>query len=396
MISLTIIFAVFASFLVVVSLGSVIEGIRLHRFFERSLRKELPRFTPFASVIVPCRGAESGLKENLEALFAQNYPNHEVIFVTGGEADGSVPVIRGFLDRPHTKLVFAGEAKGESQKVRNLRIAVEAVASESEVFVFVDSDARPSEMWLRSLVAALADESVGVATGYRWFISKKGNFASELRASWNASIASRLGENSKKNFVWGGSAAILRKRFEEFGIADRWKGALSDDYQMMRAVREAGRLIEFVPAAMCASVDDCTFWEMLEFTTRQMKITRVYAGHLWIAGLVGAFLFNLVMLTSAAMLLMGPDVGRWTAIVALSLVWGCSVGKAYVRLRAVSLAMPAFRGDLERQTLPQVTLWIFSPAVFLYNCVAALVSREIVWRGIRYRLTSSDHTEIIG
>lgn len=393
---LTITFAVFAALLVAVSLRSVIQGVRLHRFFERSLRKSVSNFTPFASVIVPCRGREPGLEENLEALFSQEYPNYEVVFVTGDERDGSVPVIRGFLERGNARLVFAGEARCESQKVTNLRAAVAAVAEESEAFVFVDSDARPSERWLRSLVAELADADIGASTGYRWFISKKRNFASELRACWNASVASRLGEDADRNFVWGGSAAMLRKRFEELDIADRWKGALSDDYQMMRAVRDAGHGVAFVPGAMCASVGDCTLREMVEFTTRQMKITRIYAPHLWISGLVGAALFNLVILSGLVMLFVGPWFSASIATAALALVWGCSVGKAFIRLRAVMLTMPDFADELRKQMLPQTTLWVLSPAVFLFNCVAALFSREIMWRGIRYRVSSPERTEIIG
>lgn len=390
-----IVFALFVALLVWVSCRSVTSGIRYHRFFSRSLSKTLSDFTPFASVIVPCRGDEPGLRENLHAVFSQNYPHFEVVFVTGDATDASVPVIREFLSRPGTKLVFAGEAEGESQKVANLRAAVGQVSPESEVFAFVDSDARPGAAWLRSLVAELEHEDVGVSTGYRWFISQRRNFASELRACWNASVASRLGEDAANNFCWGGSTAIMRKRFEELRVSEVWRGSLSDDYQMMRTVRHAGLSIVFVPAAMCASVGDCSFRELMEFTTRQMKITRAYAPHLWISGLLGSFLFNLVVVWALILAVTGSGVAWLLAVSALSLIWGFSVGKAYVRLRAIGMAMPDFRPELKRQTLSQVSLWVLSPAVFLWNCLAALVSREIVWRGIRYRISSPERTEIV-
>ena len=70
--------------------------------------------------------------------------------------------------------------------------------------VRVDSDARPRNDWLRLLVAPLADEGMGAATGYRWFIPNKGGFASRLRSVWNASIASALGERSETSKSgWG-------------------------------------------------------------------------------------------------------------------------------------------------------------------------------------------------
>lgn len=395
MTTVTIIFAVLGAVLVWSSFGSVRGGIRFHRFFKSSLVKAASGFTPFATAIVPCRGVESGLRENLEALFHQTYPAFEVVFATDSEQDPSVSVIREFLTRPNTKLVVAGAADGESQKVRNLRAAIDAASDSSEVFVFMDSDARPSHEWLRSLVSELTDPSVGVSTGYRWFVSPKKGLASELRACWNASVASRLGEDSSRNFCWGGSMAILRERFEGLSISERWKGALSDDYAVMRAVRGEGLGIAFVPSAMCASVDDCTFREMLEFTTRQMKITRVYAPRLWLSGLVGAALFNLVIVSGVMLILFGSEFAGIMAVSTLSLVWGFSVGKAYIRLRAVEIAMPDFKRELRAQTLWQVTLWTVSPAVFLYNCLAALASRDIEWRGIRYRLLSPEVTEIV-
>jgi hypothetical protein len=49
-----------------------------------------------------------------------------------------------------------------------------------------------------------------------------------------------------------------------------------------------------------------------------------------------------------------------------------------------------------RQTILDAnTLWIFAPAVFFYNDICALFSRQIIWRGIRYELKSPVQTSII-
>ena len=45
-----------------------------------------------------------------------------------------------------------------------------------------------------------------------------------------------------------------------------------------------------------ASIDTSTFGEMIEFTTRQMKITRVYMPHLWLTAFMGSAIFNIVMI----------------------------------------------------------------------------------------------------
>jgi cellulose synthase/poly-beta-1,6-N-acetylglucosamine synthase-like glycosyltransferase len=75
------------------------------------------------------------------------------------------------------------------------------VSAESEVFVFVDSDARPGADWLRNLIAPLQDKTIGCATGYRWFVPQRGGFSTALRSVWNASIASHLGANRRAIFA---------------------------------------------------------------------------------------------------------------------------------------------------------------------------------------------------
>jgi cellulose synthase/poly-beta-1,6-N-acetylglucosamine synthase-like glycosyltransferase len=247
------------------------------------------------------------------------------------------------------------------------------------------------------LAAPLANEKIGVTTGYRWFISKNGGFASELRSAWNASIASALGVNIKSNFCWGGSMAIRRKTFDELQIREKWRGTLSDDFAVNRAMKDAGLAIYFVPQCLTASVEDCTFHELLEFTTRQMKITRVYSANLWLASFIGSGLFNLIYLWGLFLIIFSGvySFAFWFALITLLSVSFLSTSKAWLRLKAVKLVLKEYENQLNQQFLPQNTLWILSPALFFYNAFRALLSRKIVWRGIVYELTSPNETKII-
>ncbi len=56
-----------------------------------------------------------------------------------------------------------------------------------------------------------------------------------------------------------------------------------------------------MPACLTASVEDCTFPELFEFTTRQLKITRVYAPRLWAFVLVSNLLFVAVFFGGLAL-----------------------------------------------------------------------------------------------
>jgi len=288
-------------------------------------------------------------------------------------------------------MAVAKESTDSSQKVENIREAVQHADPRSAGFVFVDSDARPQRQWLRQLVAPLAEENVGAATGYRWFLSKKPTFASELRSAWNASIASALGPNTETNFCWGGSMAIRREVWETLDLTERLRGTLSDDFTVTRAMNHAKLEIRFVPQALTPSIENCTIRELFEFTTRQMKITRVYRTELWALSFFGSGLFCSVMVWAFLIVLFSSsnDLYVWSAIATLALVSILSVGKAWLRLKAVTLVIPA----ASSQIVPQLTLWLLAPPVFLLNCIAALFSRTINWRGIRYKLISPTQTE---
>jgi cellulose synthase/poly-beta-1,6-N-acetylglucosamine synthase-like glycosyltransferase len=360
-------------------------------------------FAPYVSVVVPCRGLDQGLRENLSALCVQDYPDFEIIFVIESGDDPALDVIEEVrragehAERPSSRVAVAGEATESGQKVHNLIAAVGAADARSEVFVFVDSDARPRRDWLRALVAPLADEGIGATTGYRWFIPSN-NLATHLRAVWNASIASALGENSRGNFCWGGATAVRRETFTHLRMTEQWRGTLSDDFALTRALREARLPIHFAPRCLTASHEVCDTRALLEFTTRQLRITRVYAPHLWRIVLVSNFLFVAVFYGGLALALVRFGRGLPYAM-PLALVAGLFAlgsAKACLRLRAVALAFAPEQKLWRFPTLAaHVSLWPLASALFLYNALAAALTRRIRWRGITYELKSPSETVII-
>jgi len=387
----------FAAVLVFLGYKSLRGGIEYLKFFEIELSKPESKFTPFCSIIVPCRGLDQDLRENLSALLQQDFPEYEIIFVVDDKADQAVKVIEEISSKGAmtAKLVVAGKATDSSRKIHNLRQAVLEVSEKSEAFVFVDSDARPGKDWLRNLVAPLRDETTGCATGYRWFVSKKNNLASQLRSVWNASIASALGANVKRNFCWGGATAIRRDVFERLNLRDKWQGTLSDDFTVTSAMKAANLPIRFVPQCLTAIVEDCNARELLEFTTRQMKITRIYAAHLWKASLIGSFLFTTIFWTGTVLLFFVSDFHFWLTLTFLFVIFAFGFVKAWLRLKAVRLVLNNYEKELNVQLLSHLTLWTISPLIYFYNCVCALFSRKIIWRGIEYNLKSATETEIL-
>lgn len=361
---------------------SLLNGVRFAAYVRRETSRALPDFQPFVSVIAPTRGFEPGFEENIRPLLTQNYPAYEVLFVFDDNADSGVEIV----ERLGGRIVISGPAKGTGQNVHNLIVAVNEIDARCEVIVFVDTDARPHGDWLRQLVAPLVDETLGASTGYRWFVPEGGGIASRLRGVWNASIASALGENTAKNFCWGGSTAIRRSTFERLNVVDHWRGTVSDDFTLTRVLKEAKLPIHFTPHCLVPSVGDCGFQELLEFTTRQIKITRVYASHLWLPLLLGSGLFTIVFFGGIVLL---AATGFQSVFLILLILFGLGAAKSFIRWRVIGTARS------NRDLVAHVFLWPFASLLYFYNTIVAGFSRRIKWRGITYELKSPSEAVII-
>jgi ceramide glucosyltransferase len=398
-----LIFYFLAALVIWLGVLSLRGGFRFAAYVRRDIARSLSDVTPPVSIIAPCRGLEDGLRQNLAALFDQDYPAYEIIFVSDRVDDPSLSLVKEIIEtagssqRVSARVVIAGEAVVCGQKVHNLLAAVAKVDPRSEVLVFVDTDARPLPGWLRSLVSPLRDESIGAATGYRWFIPDRGGFASQLRSVWNGSIASALGDREDKNFCWGGSTAILKSTFDKLQIPAHWRGTVSDDFTLTRVLQEAKLPIHFVPACIVASFGNCTVRELLEFTNRQLKITRVYAPHLWKPLLAGSLFFCSVFFGGLILVIARALLGYsyLVPLVFLLLIFALGAAKAYIRLKSVAMPLAPYEKRLSQSLPAQLLLWPLASGLYFYNALAAAFSRRITWRGITYELKSPSEAVII-
>lgn len=397
------VFYFFAAISIVLGLLSLRGGVRFVRYLQKETAKDLPEYTPFATVFVPCRGVDDGLKQNILSLFAQDYPAFEIIFVSDAADEPAFGVIeearRSFPKQtgPLSSAIVAGAASDSGQKVHNLRKAINAAHPQSGVFVFTDTDARTQQFWLRALVAPLRDENIGATTGYRWFVAREGGFASHLLSVWNAAIASALGARADKNFCWGGSTAIRRETFQKLRVAERWKGAVSDDFTITRVLHEASLPIKFVPHCLTPSFHRARARELIEFTTRQLKITRAYAAPLWRSVLIGSMIFVTTFYGGIALLIAHASLGLPFArpLLLLLILFAMGAAKSHLRLKAVGLVINDEAMRRTATTVAHLFLWPSASLLFLYNALAAATSRRITWRGITYELKSPTETVIL-
>jgi ceramide glucosyltransferase len=340
----------------------------------RHLRTFRPRRVSRERVVVfcPCKGVDHDFEKNIASLLNQDYPDYEVHFVVESDGDPAFAILQAM----GVSVVVAGSATSRGQKVHNLAYAVEH-CGEADVYVFCDSDARFPPEWLSRLIAPL--DSSNITTGYRWYVPTRFHFPTLMRSAWNASSLNVLGDHNH-NFAWGGSTAMHRATFERLNILEAWRGTVSDDYAITRAAQRGGMKIVFVPECLVLSFGECSFGELVEFTTRQIIITRVYHRVLWRIAFAGHLIFNL----SFWILLIGRPA-LWLPVYALSAV------QSWIRYRAVDTVLPS-----QGKTSYAWFYALSSPLVallYLYNMIASMLTNEIVWRQIRYKLISPTETK---
>jgi ceramide glucosyltransferase len=387
---------------IVLGLYSLWNGFEWFQMVRRRLSSHAGFYAPVAALICPCKGQEPALEENLAALTRFEYANYEIYFSLATSLDPALKVIervKAVSQRP-IHIVIAGPPENCSEKVCNLRRAVEALPDKFEVLVFTDSDARLPRGWLTKLIAPLQNAQTGATTAYRWLIPSgrfgSGAFASALASAWNAAIATMLGR-PRDNFCWGGGTAIRRSTFNDAKVAEAWQGAASDDFAMTRALEQAGKPIVFCPECLAATLHPWTGSDLLEFTNRQILITRVYSPRRWWMGAIAHLSYSLTMIFAGLVILSTMIEGDpWGQLVLMAMpVPLLAAMKGAMRTIAVSEVMPEWKARLHEWGWVWFALAPVVPFLFSWNFIASLLSRRIRWRGIRYELVSPTVTRIL-
>ena len=353
---------------------------------------------PRVAVLCPCRGMEVGLERNLVTLTEFDHQNYEIFFILASANDPTAGILRRVIanSRPKAHLVIAGEPESCSEKVNNLRVAVEQLSEEFEVLVFADSDGRPGKSWLHRLVAPLGDHRVGAVTTMRWLVPNRSNLASALIAAWNAPVVTMLTEKGA-NFCWGGGTAIRRSDFEATGILDDWRTSVSDDYSVTRALESAGKSILFAPECLTLSFVETSFKDLLEFTNRQVLITRVYAHKIWARAAATHLLYCATITLGASLALSNLLAQRPSFHLAalLCLIFLLSAIRGAIRLTAVTEIFPASKSQLMGIAWIYILLPIVTPFLYSLNFLNSVLTRKIKWRGRCYELISPNQTRIV-
>ncbi len=367
-------------------------------YLRRRLRMDPGFYAPRVAVLCPCKGMEPGLERNLLSLTEFDRQNYEIFFILASGSDPARSMVERIAanSRVKAQVIIAGIPSNSGEKVNNLRVAVEQLPPEFEVLVFTDSDGRPGKSWLHRLVAPLGDVRIGATTTMRWLMPNRSNLPTALLAAWNAPVVTMLSEKGK-NLCWGGGTAIRRSIFERSGVMDEWRNSVSDDYSLTRSLERNNHSIVFLPECLTLSYVEADFRGLLEFTNRQILITRVYGQRVW-APAAATHLLYCVTLSLGLILILSDFFEQRPAfhIATLTVLPVLlSAIRNSIRLTGVTEALPAERSQITGQAWIYVILAVFVPFLYAVNFVNSLITRKIRWRSMAYELISPEQTRIV-
>ena len=402
---------------------AVLAVVAQRKLAERAKRPQTERFAayrPTAALIVPFKGVEPALQNNLQSLFTQDYPDYRILLIVEDESDPAYPLLQDAISQhPDRKadIVFAGVAgPNEGQKVHNLLAAIQKLQQDNggeEVWVFADSDAIPGPHWMGELVGPLWQERTAVTTGFRWLIpqphhetappppnaesersegsgiSARTTFWSKIASILNSSTTGLIRRDAFTH-AWGGSMAMRVSTALEADLPARWRGAISDDYQVTRMCRELERRVYFVPECLVASPIDYDLKGLCNFAYRQYVITRIHAPLVFVAAVFINALYFMGLASAVTILLRHPTRDHINFAVGVFLVvFIANQVRASYRRSTVRATLGEDVADqlkstftLERWATP---IWL---GINLLLLLRATVGKTIAWRNIRYRINS--------
>jgi len=367
-------------------------------------RKRRARYRPPVALFIPCKNLDRRFEENIMSFLNQDYEHYSLFFIVEDKKDPAYEPLCKLRDNNrqnpkalNVQVLVAGRARLGGQKIHNLLYAYHRIPPDTEVLAFADSDICVRPDWLSHLVHPLRKNGTGLASGYRWFVPASANPASVALSVINGKVAQLLGY-TRYNQAWGGSMAITVETFRRLEIETLWQKALSDDLTLSRAVKKAGKSVEFVPSCLVASYEQTVWRELFEFGRRQFIITKVAAPGTWWFGLLStlySFFGSWIPagLAIYAAVTAHQNVVLYTAVPVV--FFAGQLTRAILRQAMVRKILKQHWPKLKTAAAADILLFWFWTPLMLILILSSAFGRTIYWRGIRYKLTSATETEIL-
>lgn len=332
--------------------------------FVSSLRRSnySPSSFPPVSILKPIRGRDDAFAEAIASHATQDYSEFEILF---GISDPQDParrdienLIHAFPNIPIRLIVCdCGAPNGKVGVLETL-----AAQARHPVLVVSDSDIRVEPGYLRSVVAALMGEGVGLATclyraAGRSFAARSEALGIATEFVPSVLVARQIGVNE---FAMGSTLAFRAADLARFGGFHAIRDYLADDYQLGKHISEIGLRVVLAEPVVETGLGAGTWGDVWKHQVRWSRTVRVSRT----AGYFGYAVTHATVFALLAGLTGSPAVGALVLIVRML---------AGLHITALVLR--------DRRSL---TLWWWMPARDLFGFavwLAGCFGNSVEWRG---------------
>ena len=336
-----------------------IDSARLFRKKESYKKK----YAPKTLVIVPCKGMDISLYQNLLALKNQSYKKYKVIAVVDSENDEATHLIK---KADISYIISEIRSRRASGKVKAIASALKHFRN-YEAYVIADSDITVNRYWLSSIIAPLSDKSIGISTTYPRFQPMEG-FWPKVKMVWNF-VGENLLENPSSRFAWGGTMAFRKDMMgqkEQFYLINS-KYSVSDDITLTKICKRKGMGIAYVKEAQPVVKTNDSFEQFTEWSNRQTALTLLGYSNNFKRGMF-FYSSEIFVMVSASLLSIYLSPIFLLLFAHLAVSWKRSYARAKSSDPAIALIV------------------MLIPFIYAYNLISARMMKRITWRGSTYLL----------
>lgn len=362
-----------ATFLVAIALAGAGFNFVAAALLRKPAPPAEPDSWPAVTILKPLHGAEPALAANLASFFAQDYPAPvQIVFGARMPGDAGLSIARAIAAAhpgAETAIVANATLHGANNKLSNLTNMM--AAANHPIIVVADSDVAWTGDTLRRLVGMLDQPGVGLVScllrgrGDAGFWSRLAAMDIAYRYMPSVIAGTALG---LARAVLGPTHALRRETLAAIGGFAAFTDVLADDYEIGRAVRQAGletRVADFFVTHGCS---DATLGALLAHELRwSITIFRIDP-----AGFAGSLIVHALPIALISVLIAGASP---LALAAL--------GTAFAARIAVKWRMDWVTGHPAGALILLPVRDILSFALF---CATFFIDK-VDWRGAKFRVT---------
>jgi ceramide glucosyltransferase len=330
------------------------------------------RAEPAVTLLKPLHGDETSLYENLASFCDQAYAGPlQMIFGVARSDDPAIAAVerlRKEFPGKTIELVIDATIFGTNPKVSNLINMSRLIAH--DIVIIADSDIRVRPDYLSRVVSALEQRGgvvtvpyYGIATDNLWSrlaaMSVEGHFLSGVLVSSRFALSQPC---------LGSTIALHRKSLVAIGGFEAIADCLADDYEIGALIAARGEPVSLLPFAVGHVCDERSFAQLWRHELRWAMTIR----SIDLLGYIGWSVTHAFPLALIALFIGGGEIALFLAAAALA----CRGLLIYAIERGYGLPPRPY------WLIPLRDLLSF--AVF----VAGFVSRDVRWKGHRFKLES--------